>query len=102
LTAGRGDGHYSLKCLGLKHNSYGNLDIFSSSYSSKNIVFKEDYDVFNPNTLDFVEKYDFIHVDVSFTKSSESNIDDLMMFFMTRKKEFFHTTKQCIMDYKCE
>jgi hypothetical protein len=80
LTAGRGDGKYAANHLGLSCTSFSLEDTFTKVNYHPDIVHKADYDVFDGSTLKFISGYDFIHVDISFTGASESNLLDLIMF----------------------
>jgi hypothetical protein len=80
LTAGRGDGKYAADHLDLKCTSFSLEDTFTKTNHHPSIVHKTDYDVFDGSTLKFVSGFDFVHVDISFTGASESNLLDLVMF----------------------
>jgi hypothetical protein len=80
LTAGRGDGKYAANHLGIECNSFSLEDTFTKTSYHPDIVHRSDYDVFDGSTLKFVSGYDFVHVDISFTGASDSNLLDLVMF----------------------
>nr|UYL94508.1 MAG: RNA-dependent RNA polymerase [Leptosphaeria biglobosa negative single-stranded RNA virus 7] len=79
LTAGRGDGQYALRANGLHGVSFSLEDTFTRLNHHPDVVFKTDYDVFNGATLKFITDFDFIHVDISFTGTSDKNILDLIL-----------------------
>lgn len=80
LTAGRGDGLYAARYLDLKCDSYTRPDTFTRTRYHPDIIFKDDYDVFNGATLKFITSYDHIHVDISFIGTEEKNILDLILY----------------------
>lgn len=79
LTAGRGDGLYAGKHLGLDITSFSVSDTFTKVMFNPGIEVKNDYDIFNGGTLKFMTGYDFIHIDVSFTGSATQNVLDLIL-----------------------
>jgi hypothetical protein len=79
LTAGRGDGQYAARELGLNLSSYSREDTFTRIHYHPNVTFKSDYDVFDGSTLKFITGFDFVHVDISFVGNSDSNILDLIL-----------------------
>jgi hypothetical protein len=79
LTAGRGDGQYALKALGLIGDSYSRPDVFTSVMYHPSIIFSNDYDIFKTETLQFCLDYDFIHVDVSFLGRDDPDISDCIL-----------------------
>jgi len=80
LTAGRGDGIYAAKYLGLSVHSFSREDTFTRLNYHPEINFRPDYDIFNGATLKFLTEFDFIHIDVSFTGASDRNSLDLLLF----------------------
>jgi len=79
LTAGRGDGCYAMKYLGLNSISYTKPDTFSKLYYHPDIIFKDDYDLSNGTSLKFISNFEFIHIDISFLGSSDLHLIDLML-----------------------
>jgi len=79
LTAGRGDGLYALNHLGLNGTSYTRRDTFTRLNHHPDITFRDAYDVFDGNTLKFINEFDHIHVDISFPGTTEANLLDLVL-----------------------
>jgi len=79
LTAGRGDGQYAACHQGLNMTSYSREDTFTRLNHHPAVIFMNDYDVFDGTTLKFCLQADFVHVDISFTGNTESNILDLIL-----------------------
>jgi len=79
LTSGRGDGKYALNHLGLNSESYTNSDTFTKLNHHPDVVFKDDYDVFKNESLKFITRFDFVHIDISFTGDSMNNMLDVIM-----------------------
>lgn len=79
LTAGRGDGQYALRQNDLHGSSFSLEDTFTRLHHHPDVIFKNDYDVFNGATLKFISDFDFIHVDISFTGANDKNILDLIL-----------------------
>jgi len=79
LTAGRGDGLYAGRYLGLDIAAFSREDTFTKINHHPDITFRKDYDIFNGATIKFITDFDFVHVDVSFVGSSENNALDLIM-----------------------
>jgi hypothetical protein len=80
LTAGRGDGLYAMNWLNIKGKSYALGDTFTNLFHHPDIDRTLDYNIFDGKTLKFVTEYDFVHVDVSFTGSTDNNLLDLILF----------------------
>jgi hypothetical protein len=78
LTAGRGDGLYALRYLGLDCTSYTRTDTFTRLNYHPQILFHEPYDIFRGDTIKFVTDFDHVHVDVSFPGTSDQNLRDLI------------------------
>jgi len=88
LTAGRGDGHLAMNRLGIHHISHARSDIFTALYSTEGIVEKNEYDVFDPATLEFVLIFDFIHIDISWTGKGKNDFTDTLLYLMRARKKF--------------
>nr|QJW70351.1 RNA-dependent RNA polymerase [Erysiphe necator associated negative-stranded RNA virus 12] len=80
LTAGRGDGLYALRALNCNVDSYALPDTFTKVNHHPDLIYKSDYDIFRGETLKFVTAYDFVHIDLSFTGKTDSNLLDVILF----------------------
>nr|QJX19787.1 RNA-dependent RNA polymerase [Plasmopara viticola lesion associated mycoophiovirus 1] len=88
LTAGRGDGHLVLSDLNIKHTSYATKDIFTAINYSDDVVFRDDYNVFDPNDLEFCLIGTHIHIDISWIKKNESCAMNIIIFLITHNRSF--------------
>jgi hypothetical protein len=80
LTAGRGDGLYISKDLGLNFTSFSRIDTFTSVYFHPKTEFRKSYDITKTSTLRFLTDYQWVHCDVSFTGKDQANVLDLILF----------------------
>jgi hypothetical protein len=82
ICAGRGDGYLAAKNLGINVLSYTMEDIFTLNNQSKEIVTKDDFNIYDTRTLEFATKYDWIHVDISNVKKNVDNIQSTISYFI--------------------
>jgi len=84
LTAGRGDGLYAGRALGLNMTSFSTLDNFTAALHHPDLDFSQVYDVTKSNTIEFINEFDFIHIDISFLKNGKAELGDLLLYLESR------------------
>jgi len=98
LTAGRGDGKYAFQHYDIDCTSYSRRDTFTRLNHHPDVVFKDDYDIFDGGTLKFINQYDHIHVDVSFAGSSERNLLDLVLMLQENNLQYTIRMNSVVLD----
>lgn len=87
LTAGRGDGHLAAKELGIKRvDSFSRRDKFNEAFTHQDIITSLEYDVTNPETLQFLLSYSVIMIDVSHMGNDNDMTDTIIWLLRQRKK----------------
>jgi len=88
LTGGRGDFVFASEYLKLNSTTYSRSDQFTMIHHHPKVNFDKDYDLKKSETVKFIEEFDIIHIDVSFTGSDRLELLDLILYMESNNKAY--------------